>query len=279
MRAHHGITLRSYLSEKLHCDPMRITKKFSGNDCIGKQVFSGSAPIHDDKTIKRCEAELKKLERIFILRLVNKSKEQSRSASQQISAENKRKLAASKRSLVAGKKIVAAPNEDIGYFATSVAPTSHSSPSLSSTSLVPPATSASDMFMPPHVNLPTSTSSCSIISLSSAAEVHKRKGKGVYKRVSSAPDLISLEQFERAAGVGGALLATAAEGHARKKRRLDDTAAAAAAAAIPRSRSTQSFDSFAEIDDRAAGQLLRHLNEPLVNCWMLLFQIYFLINS
>jgi hypothetical protein len=34
-----GTTLRSYLSEKLQCDPMRITKKFTGDDCIGKRVF------------------------------------------------------------------------------------------------------------------------------------------------------------------------------------------------------------------------------------------------
>lgn len=34
-----GTTLRSYLSEKLQCDPMRITKKFTGEACIGKRVF------------------------------------------------------------------------------------------------------------------------------------------------------------------------------------------------------------------------------------------------
>ena len=34
-----GTTLRSYLSEKLHCDPMRITKKFTGESCIGKRIF------------------------------------------------------------------------------------------------------------------------------------------------------------------------------------------------------------------------------------------------
>ena len=34
-----GTTLRSYLSAKLNCDPMRISKKFVGTNCIGKQVF------------------------------------------------------------------------------------------------------------------------------------------------------------------------------------------------------------------------------------------------
>lgn len=34
-----GTTLRTYLSDKLQCDPMRITKKFTGDACIGKRVF------------------------------------------------------------------------------------------------------------------------------------------------------------------------------------------------------------------------------------------------
>jgi hypothetical protein len=39
LNAPAGTTLRSYLSDKLHCDPMRITKKFTGDACIGKRVF------------------------------------------------------------------------------------------------------------------------------------------------------------------------------------------------------------------------------------------------
>ena len=34
-----GTTLRTFLSKLLNCDPMRISKKFVGNNCIGKQVF------------------------------------------------------------------------------------------------------------------------------------------------------------------------------------------------------------------------------------------------
>ena len=34
-----GTTLRGYLSERLNCDPMRITKKFTGDASIGKRVF------------------------------------------------------------------------------------------------------------------------------------------------------------------------------------------------------------------------------------------------
>jgi hypothetical protein len=39
LNAPAGTTLRTYLSEKLQCDPMRITKKFTGEACIGKRVF------------------------------------------------------------------------------------------------------------------------------------------------------------------------------------------------------------------------------------------------
>jgi hypothetical protein len=33
-----GTTLRMYLAERLNCDPMRITKKFTGQNCLGKKV-------------------------------------------------------------------------------------------------------------------------------------------------------------------------------------------------------------------------------------------------
>ena len=34
-----GTTLLTFLSKLLNCDPMRISKKFVGSNCIGKQVF------------------------------------------------------------------------------------------------------------------------------------------------------------------------------------------------------------------------------------------------
>lgn len=39
LNAPAGTTLRTFLSDKLNCDPMRITKKFTGDACIGKRVF------------------------------------------------------------------------------------------------------------------------------------------------------------------------------------------------------------------------------------------------
>jgi hypothetical protein len=34
-----GTTLRTFLSKLLNCDPMRISKKFVGQNCIGKVMF------------------------------------------------------------------------------------------------------------------------------------------------------------------------------------------------------------------------------------------------
>jgi hypothetical protein len=34
-----GTTLRTFLSRLLNCNPMRVSKKFVGGNCMGKQVF------------------------------------------------------------------------------------------------------------------------------------------------------------------------------------------------------------------------------------------------
>jgi hypothetical protein len=53
-----GTTLRIYLSEKLQCDPMRITKKFTGNESIGKRVFHPIGRIGDELTKEAREAQV-----------------------------------------------------------------------------------------------------------------------------------------------------------------------------------------------------------------------------
>jgi hypothetical protein len=40
----NGATLRAYLSTKLNCDPMRISKKFAGVHCLGKVLISSPLP-------------------------------------------------------------------------------------------------------------------------------------------------------------------------------------------------------------------------------------------
>ncbi|KAG3031354.1 hypothetical protein PC121_g7747 [Phytophthora cactorum] len=65
-----GTMLRLYLSQKLNCEPMRITKKFTGGECIGKQVFRPCNPTPDSRVrIMQAQLELVALEAAFIKRL------------------------------------------------------------------------------------------------------------------------------------------------------------------------------------------------------------------
>lgn len=64
-----GTTLRTFLSKLLNCDPMRISKKFVGNNCIGKQVFRRrTADINrlTPEQIQQSRVELSELERRFL---------------------------------------------------------------------------------------------------------------------------------------------------------------------------------------------------------------------
>mmetsp|Transcript_42277 Transcript_42277/g.72186 ORF Transcript_42277/g.72186 Transcript_42277/m.72186 type:complete len:397 (-) Transcript_42277:953-2143(-) len=59
-----GSTLRTYLSEKLQCDPMRITKKFTGDASIGKKVFHPVAR-NDPKILKEIMDSQAKLDHLY----------------------------------------------------------------------------------------------------------------------------------------------------------------------------------------------------------------------
>ena len=67
-----GTTLRTFLSKLLNCDPMRISKKFVGSNCIGKQVFRRRTADLNRLTaeqIQKSRAELSDLERRFLERV------------------------------------------------------------------------------------------------------------------------------------------------------------------------------------------------------------------
>jgi hypothetical protein len=70
-----GVTLRNYLSARLQCDPMRITKKYTGPSCIGKQIFQPrheSSSELDQEYIGKRLGELEECERRFHAQLENK---------------------------------------------------------------------------------------------------------------------------------------------------------------------------------------------------------------
>jgi hypothetical protein len=65
-----GATLRSYLADKLNCDPMRITKKYAGASCLGRRVYHFRDRVHPTiAEIQVAKAELDHLEQRFRLRI------------------------------------------------------------------------------------------------------------------------------------------------------------------------------------------------------------------
>jgi len=75
-----GTTLRTFLSKLLNCDPMRISKKFVGSNCIGKQVFRRRTTDINRLTpeqIQQSRAELSELERRFLERVAQTNRVKS----------------------------------------------------------------------------------------------------------------------------------------------------------------------------------------------------------
>jgi hypothetical protein len=61
-----GATLRSYLADKLNCDPMRITKKYAGASCLGRRTYQFRDRAHPTVAeIQIAKAELDHLEQRF----------------------------------------------------------------------------------------------------------------------------------------------------------------------------------------------------------------------
>mmetsp|Transcript_97847 Transcript_97847/g.273956 ORF Transcript_97847/g.273956 Transcript_97847/m.273956 type:complete len:489 (+) Transcript_97847:425-1891(+) len=89
LNAPAGTTLRSYLSDKLQCDPMRITKKFTGDACIGKRVFHPAVrSTANAASIDKAQAELDTLERRWRRRLEMQQRESAKKAAASQAAAN-----------------------------------------------------------------------------------------------------------------------------------------------------------------------------------------------
>jgi hypothetical protein len=65
-----GATLRSYLADKLNCDPMRITKKYTGACCLGRRAFHlRDRPRASPAEVEFARLDLHHLEQRFRLRV------------------------------------------------------------------------------------------------------------------------------------------------------------------------------------------------------------------
>lgn len=67
------ITLRAYLAEKLGCDPMRITKKYTGASCLGKRAYNPEVAKVSAETLQAVKEQLDDLEGKFRKKLEEKS--------------------------------------------------------------------------------------------------------------------------------------------------------------------------------------------------------------
>ncbi|ETW06283.1 hypothetical protein H310_02576 [Aphanomyces invadans] len=68
-----GTSLRWYLSKKLNCEAMRVTKKLKGNSSIGKQIFRAlESTAETAKSIQKAAMELQVLEDEFFTSLAIK---------------------------------------------------------------------------------------------------------------------------------------------------------------------------------------------------------------
>ncbi|KDO32502.1 hypothetical protein SPRG_02979 [Saprolegnia parasitica CBS 223.65] len=63
-----GTTLRTFLSKLLNCDPMRISKKYTGNQCIGKIIFRKKAKEPSKDEVENTRKQLAELERVYLER-------------------------------------------------------------------------------------------------------------------------------------------------------------------------------------------------------------------
>ena len=81
-----GTTLRASLADKLHCDPMRITKKYAGASCLGSKISrslgsgvgigeknNGGRLYYTAEEVEYAKMELRQLDARFQMRLLGSS--------------------------------------------------------------------------------------------------------------------------------------------------------------------------------------------------------------
>lgn len=72
----YGVSLRIFLAERLNCEPMRITKKFSRDKSIGKQIYHPNETIENYRAVVAQEADrLRVLETMFYRKVEKESKD------------------------------------------------------------------------------------------------------------------------------------------------------------------------------------------------------------
>ena len=78
-----GCTLKAFLASKLHCAPMRISKKFSGSS-VGKMIFSAQTqnPSYSEEMLKRLRSELERSENMYLSEIEGEQREAAMAAAE-----------------------------------------------------------------------------------------------------------------------------------------------------------------------------------------------------
>ncbi|KAF0713409.1 Aste57867_4346 [Aphanomyces stellatus] len=89
-----GTTLRTFLSKLLNCDPMRISKKYTGNQCIGKIIFRRKSKEPTKDEIEATRKQLAELERIYLDRERMNQQRREKRLESEVNRDRSRLLAA-----------------------------------------------------------------------------------------------------------------------------------------------------------------------------------------
>ncbi|KAF0723929.1 hypothetical protein Ae201684P_012015 [Aphanomyces euteiches] len=89
-----GTTLRTFLSKLLNCDPMRISKKYTGNQCIGKIIFRRKSKEPTKDEVESTRKQLAELERIYLDRERMNQQRREKRLESEVNRDRSRLLAA-----------------------------------------------------------------------------------------------------------------------------------------------------------------------------------------
>lgn len=89
-----GTTLRTFLSKLLNCDPMRISKKYTGDQCIGKIIFRRREDEISKEDMETIRKELAELEKTYLEREQYNQRRREKRLESELSRDKNRFMAA-----------------------------------------------------------------------------------------------------------------------------------------------------------------------------------------
>ncbi|KAG7389795.1 hypothetical protein PHYBOEH_007359 [Phytophthora boehmeriae] len=97
-----GTTLRTFLSKLLNCDPMRISKKYTGDQCIGKIIFRRREDEVSKEDMELIRKDLAELEKTYLEREQYNQRRREKRLESELSRDKNRFAAARQMNYPAG---------------------------------------------------------------------------------------------------------------------------------------------------------------------------------